>query len=68
MERPGLPRALVEIKPTECVGPEDVRALKRLAPDIPNAEAFCLSLDPAPKKIEGVSCLPWQRGLIELGL
>ena len=68
VERPGLPRALVEIKSTECVGPEDVRALKRLAPDIPNAEAFCLSLDPAPKKIEGVSCLPWQRGLIELGL
>ncbi len=68
VERPGRKRALVEIKSTERVGPEDVRALKRLAPDIPNAEAFCLSLDPMPKKIEGVSCLPWERGLAELGL
>lgn len=68
VERPGRPRALVEIKSTERVGPEEVRALKRLAPDVPNAEAFCLSLDPAPKKIDDVSCLPWQRGLAELGL
>lgn len=68
VERPGLKRALVEIKSTERVGPEEVRALKRLGPDIPNAEAFCLSLDPAPKVIDGVSCLPWKRGLAELGL
>ncbi len=68
IERPGLKRALVEIKSTERVGPEEARALKRLAPDIPDSEAFCLSLDPAPKIIEGVTCLPWQRGLVELGL
>lgn len=68
IERPGLKRALVEIKSTERVGPDEVRSLKRLSPDIPNAEAFCLSLDQTPKKIDGVSCLPWQRGLAELGL
>jgi predicted AAA+ superfamily ATPase len=68
IERPGMKRALVEIKSTSRVGPDDVRALKRLSPDIPHSEAFCLSLDPAAQKIEGVRCLPWARGLEELGL
>lgn len=68
IERPGLKRALIEIKSTERVGPEDVRVLKRLAPDIPHSESFCLSLDPVPKIIEGVQCLHWSRGLEELGL
>ncbi|MBI4371162.1 MAG: ATP-binding protein [Elusimicrobia bacterium] len=68
IERPGLKRALVEIKSAERVGPEDVRAVASLAPDIPNSEAFCLSLDPIPKVIAGVRCLPWRQGLEELGL
>ncbi|MBI4679313.1 MAG: ATP-binding protein [Elusimicrobia bacterium] len=68
IERPGLRRALVEIKSTERIGPEDIRALRRLAPDIPNSEAFCLSLDPTAKSVDGVRCLHWQRGLEELGL
>lgn len=68
IERPGQKRALVEIKSTERLGPEDVRALKRLSPDIPNSESFCLSLDPVAKVMEGVRCFPWQRGLEELGL
>lgn len=66
IERPGLPRALVEIKSTENIGPDDVRSLKRLAPDIPNSEAYCLSLDTVPKKIEGVWCLPWRKGIERL--
>lgn len=68
IERPGLKRALVEIKSTDRVGPEETRSLRRLASDIPNSEAFCLSLDPAAKIIDGATCLPWRRGLIELGL
>lgn len=68
LERPGLKRAAIEIKSTERVGPDDVRALKRISPDIPNCQAYCLSLDPVPKKIEGIACLPWKRGLVELGL
>ncbi len=68
IERPGKKRALVEIKSTDRVQPDDLRALKRLAPDIVHSEAFCLSLDPVAKKIEGVRCLPWQRGLEALGL
>ena len=68
IERPALKRALVEIKSTERVTDEDVRSLTRLGKDVPNSIAFCLSRDPTPKKIGVVSCLPWQQGLIELGL
>ena len=68
IERPGMKRALLEIKSTERVGPDDVRSLKRIAPDIPNSEAFCFSLDATPKKVDGVHCLPWERGLKEIGL
>lgn len=68
IERPGMPRALVEVKSTDRIRSEDVRALKRLHPDISNSEAFCLSRDPHPKTVDGISCLPWQDGLTELGL
>lgn len=68
IERPGLKRALVEIKSTARVAEDDVRALQQLGNDVPNSEAFCLSLDPAPKKIGAVACFPWLIGLEELGL
>jgi len=68
IERPGLKRALVEIKSTEHVTEDDVRALAQLGKDVPNSEAFCLSRDATAKKIFAASCFPWHRGLIELGL
>lgn len=52
----------------ERLQPEDLRSLKRLSPDIPNGEAFCLSLDPVVKKVDNILCLPWDRGLEALGL
>lgn len=30
--------------------------------------AFCLSRDPTAKAVGAVSCLPWQEGLVQLGL
>jgi predicted AAA+ superfamily ATPase len=68
IERPGLKRALVEIKSTERVADEDVRSLTQLGKDVPNSEAFCLSRDSTAKKIGAVSCFPWQQGLVEIGL
>lgn len=68
VERPGLKRALVEIKSTARVTEDDVRALQHLGKDLTNSEAFCLSLDATPKKIGAVRCLPWQRGLEEIGM
>ncbi len=68
IERPGLKRALVEIKSTERVTEDDIRSLAGLGKDVANSEAFCLSRDPTPKKIGMVACFPWQQGLIEIGL
>jgi len=66
IERPGLKRALVEIKSTEHVSEDDLRALQLLGKDFPNSESYCLSLDQTPKKINNILCVPWQTGLIEL--
>lgn len=68
IERPGMKRALVEIKSTERVTDEDIRSLMMLGKDIPNSEAFCLSRDPIARTVGAVACLPWQEGLVELGL
>lgn len=68
IERPGIKRALVEIKSTERITPDDVRSLQQMAPDIPNSESFCLSLDRTAKKIGEVHCLPWFTGIKTLGL
>jgi predicted AAA+ superfamily ATPase len=68
IERPGMPRALVEIKSSTRLSEADVRALRQLQPDIPRSESFCLSLDPLPRTIAGVRCVPWPMGLAELGL
>ena len=68
VERPGKKRLLLEIKSTERAGPEDVRNLKRLAPEISNSETLCMSRDPVPKMIDGVRCVPWQLGFKEMGL
>ncbi|MEW6365302.1 MAG: DUF4143 domain-containing protein [Acidobacteriota bacterium] len=68
VERPGMPRALVEIKSTEHVVDDDIRALASLAKDIPHSESFCLSRDSTARKIAGIWVLPWQQGLREIGL
>lgn len=68
IERPGLPRALVEIKSARTIQQVDVAPLQRLHREFKNAEAFCLSLDPHPKKFGSVNVLPWELGLRELGL
>jgi predicted AAA+ superfamily ATPase len=68
IERPGLPKALVEIKSTNQITENHLQSLKKFALDLPDAEAFCLSQDPYPKKYGKISALHWKEGLIELGL
>jgi predicted AAA+ superfamily ATPase len=68
IERPGLPRALVEIKSSVRITPDDLKHLISLGKDIPNQESFCFSRDPKAQVISGVNCLPWQKGLEEIGL
>jgi predicted AAA+ superfamily ATPase len=68
VSRPGLNRALVEIKSTTTVTERHVSSLNELKKDIPNSEAYVLSLDPHAQKIGDVRCFPWQQGLKEIGL
>lgn len=68
VERPGEKHALVEVKSTELVTEDDVRSLARIGVDMPEAEAFCFSLDQVARKIGNVTCLPWWEGIKALGL
>ncbi len=68
IDRPGRPKALIEIKSKEHIDERDLRHLKALGADINNSEMFCLSRDPNPKRIGNIACLPWEQGLIEIGL
>lgn len=68
VDRPGQPLALIEIKSTSHVKNEDMAALRRFKNDMPGSEAFCFSLDPTPRVIDAVLCVPWRMGLRRLGL
>ncbi|MCI5064750.1 ATP-binding protein [bacterium] len=67
VERPGMPTALIEIKSKDRIDTHDIRHLRDLSKDFRNADAFCLSKDPHAVSLDGVACLPWSRGLEELG-
>jgi len=68
IERPGRPLALVKIKSYSLTTERDAAPLARFIPDLEPCEAFILSRDPHPQKIGKVFCLPWQQGLMELGV
>jgi predicted AAA+ superfamily ATPase len=68
LERPGMPRALIEIKSTRNLSEQDLKGFISIASDIPNSEAFCFSQDPMRQHIQGVQCLPWMEGIQEVGL
>lgn len=67
VERPGLPTALVEIKSTSQVKDHHLRHLKSIMQDYPKHEAYCLSQDPIPRKVDSINILPWQEGIRRLG-
>lgn len=68
IDRPGGKKTLVEIKSTEFLRPEDIHSFQKLGSDIPRSDMYCISRDPHPKVINKVQCLPWKKGLVELGL
>jgi len=68
IDRPGLPIALIEIKSTKRIDETSLSTLVAFSKDFKNSEAFCLSLDPIAQKIRGVTCLPWNQGLEQIGL
>ncbi len=68
IDRPGMPKALIEIKSAERIDPQAPAKLARLAKDFDKQQSFCLSQDPHEKRIEGVDCLHWSKGIEALGL
>ncbi|HLE11556.1 MAG TPA: AAA family ATPase [Bacteriovoracaceae bacterium] len=68
VDRPGMPRAFIEIKSTSTVQAEHLRHLHRIKKDIPSAEYYVFSQDTIIRNEGGISCFPWQRGLREIGL
>jgi len=71
IERPGLPRALIEIKSAGDINKLDkasINTYQSLIRDFPNAQAFLLSQDSVEQKIDKIWCLPWKKGLKEIGL
>lgn len=69
IERPHLPLALVEIKSHTHIQEKDVRATEEVARLFyPDAEAYCLSRDTTHRQYGRVKCLPWNEGIVELGL
>jgi predicted AAA+ superfamily ATPase len=63
IERPGRETALVEIKSTRKLDPEDTRTLSRFHRDFDKALALCLSRDPIEQERDKVLCLPWDKGI-----
>jgi predicted AAA+ superfamily ATPase len=68
IDRPGQPTALVEIKSSRRTDEFKTRYLRSLAPSLDKSESFCLSMDPHERIQDGINYLPWQKGLVELGL
>ena len=61
--RPGKPLLFIEIKSKNNVQQQDIKELRLLKKDFPEAEYLCLSNDPYTKSIEDIKIYPWQIGL-----
>lgn len=67
IERPGQKKAIVEIKSTDKVGVDHLKALQNFETDFGEADFFLLSNDLRSQKIGRISCLHWKDGLKALG-
>lgn len=68
IDRPGMPKAVIEIKSTENVRDDHLRSLRSLGTDISKSQLYCLCLEQRARRIDKIEILPWKLGLYELGL
>ncbi len=68
IDRPGQPRAFVEIKSTRHIENIKLTGFVELLKTQKNFEAFVLSQDTKEFIRDGIQFLPWEKGLRELGL
>lgn len=66
IERPGQPITLIEIKSKSSITASDVKPLLAIAKDIKKSRCYVLSTMQTESEIEGVRCLPWEKGLKEI--
>lgn len=63
VERPGLPLLFIEIKSKGSVQEYDLKELRLLKKDLPDAEYVCFSNEKYVKNIDGIMVYPWAEGL-----
>lgn len=66
VERPGQPVALIEIKSKSVITISDIKPLLTIAKDIKKSRCYLLSTMVTESEIDGVRCLPWNKGLQEI--
>lgn len=65
VERPGKSKLLIEIKSSDHVHAEQLTSFQKIAADLGDCEAICLSNDKYQKKIGKITVYPWEKGLIK---
>lgn len=60
IERPGQPTLFVEIKSAESVKESDIRAINKLASEMKDSQALCISCEKRRRKVGNVLIVPWQ--------
>lgn len=63
VERPGMPKLLIEIKSGKEIREKDLHGLKNIAEDLGNCEAVCFSNEPRQRKVNGITIYPWEEGI-----
>ena len=67
IERPDKMTLLIEIKSSKSADERDTKTLATFQKDWKGpVQSYCFSQDPTPKVINGVRCLPWQKGIQEI--
>lgn len=66
IERPGKPLLCIEIKSSDSIDEEDIKAFSKLTQDLPQSEAIVLSQDRFLKRFDHVLSYPWKQGLVEI--
>ena len=68
LERKGLPTYVIEIKSTDRAHEGHASGIKALSGNIRNSIPVLLSNDLHSKKINGVTCWHWKKGMEEMGI
>lgn len=63
VERPGMPKLLIEIKSSREIFDTDLSSLKSIAEGLGNCEVVCFSNEPRQKRIGNIMVYPWEEGI-----